>query len=179
MKESGKRYIGLDVHKHYLIAIGVDDQLNVVLPVRRVEFSYLEAWMKKTLTKQDSVVLEMTTNTWQLYDELSTYAGSVLVVHPPHVALILSTAQSPRRPALFAPASVAGVHALLGSGSLLRNYRLFFERVEIMVLAYVLVFTSDTQASFRKQLAILCCAKRSRFQSCHGIIPDERFNFRA
>src|SRR5512138_184641 len=88
MKESGKRYLGLDVHKHYLIAIGVDDALNVVLPVRRVEFSYLEAWMKKTLTKQDDVVLEMTTNTWQLYDELCQYAGSVLVVHPPHVALI-------------------------------------------------------------------------------------------
>jgi transposase len=34
------------------------------------------------------VVLEMTTNTWQLYDELCAYAGSVLVVHPPHVALI-------------------------------------------------------------------------------------------
>ena len=30
----------------------------------------------------------MTTNTWQLYDELSEYAGSVTVVHPPHVALI-------------------------------------------------------------------------------------------
>jgi len=88
MKDSRKRYIGLDVHKHYLIAIGVDDDLNVVLPVRRVEFSYLEAWMKKTLTNQDSVVLEMTTNTWQLYDELCVYAGSVLVVHPPHVALI-------------------------------------------------------------------------------------------
>ena len=88
MKESGKRYIGLDVHKHYLIAIGVDDELHVVLPVRRVEFSYLEAWMKKTLTRQDAVVLEMTTNTWQLYDELCAYAGSVLVVHPPHVALI-------------------------------------------------------------------------------------------
>jgi transposase len=66
----------------------VDDDLNVVLPVRRVEFWYLEAWMKKTLTNQDSVVLEMTTNTWQLYDELCVYAGSVLVVHPPHVALI-------------------------------------------------------------------------------------------
>jgi transposase len=88
MKDSGKRYIGLDVHKHYLLAVGVDDDLNVVLPVRRVEFSYLEAWMKKTLTKQDDVVLEMTTNTWQLYDELCAYAGSVLVVHPPHVALI-------------------------------------------------------------------------------------------
>ena len=88
MKDSGKRYIGLDVHKHYLIAIGVDEDLNVVLPARRVELSHLESWMKKTLTCQDHVVLEMTTNTWQLYDELSTYAGSVLVVHPPHVALI-------------------------------------------------------------------------------------------
>src|SRR6266496_4875371 len=88
MKDSRKRFIGLDVHKHYLIAIGVDDELNIVLPVRRVEFSYLEAWMKKTLTRQDEIVLEMTTNTWQLYDELRQYAGSVLVVHPPHVALI-------------------------------------------------------------------------------------------
>jgi transposase len=88
MKDSRKRYIGLDVHKHYLIAVGVDEELNVVLPVRRVEFSYLEAWMKKTLTKQDEIVIEMTTNTWQLYDELCVYAGSVLVVHPPHVALI-------------------------------------------------------------------------------------------
>jgi transposase len=88
MKDSGKRYIGLDVHKHYLLAVGVDDDLNVVLPVRRVELSYLEAWMKKTLTKQDEVVLEMTTNTWQLYDELCVHAGSVTVVHPPHVALI-------------------------------------------------------------------------------------------
>ena len=88
MKDSRKRFIGLDVHKHYLIAVGVDEDLNVVLPVRRVEFSYFEAWMKKTLTRQDHVVLEMTTNTWQLYDELCAHAGSVLVVHPPHIALI-------------------------------------------------------------------------------------------
>jgi transposase len=88
MKDSRKRYIGLDVHKHYLIALGVDEDLNVVLPARRVELSYLESWMKKNLSKQDDVVLEMTTNTWQLYDELCQHAGSVLVVHPPHVALI-------------------------------------------------------------------------------------------
>ncbi len=88
MNDSGKRYIGLDVHKHYLIALGVDDELNIVLPARRVELSRLENWMKKTLTRRDEVVLEMTTNTWQLYDELVVYAGSVLVVHPPHVALI-------------------------------------------------------------------------------------------
>src|SRR5512139_2971834 len=88
MEKTEKRYIGLDVHKHYLIALGVDEELNIVLPARRVELSRLESWMKKTLTRQDDVVLEMTTNTWQLYDELVEYAGSVLVVHPPHVALI-------------------------------------------------------------------------------------------
>jgi transposase len=66
----------------------VDEDLNVVLPARRVELSHLESWMKKNLSKQDEVVLEMSTNTWQLYDELCAYAGSVLVVHPPHVALI-------------------------------------------------------------------------------------------
>jgi len=71
-----------------LIALGVDAELNVVLPIRRVELSRLESWMKKTLRKQDDVVLEMTNNTWHLYDELSEYAGSVTVVHPPHVALI-------------------------------------------------------------------------------------------
>ena len=87
MNEFGKRYIGLDVHKHYLIALGVDEDLQVMLPARRVELAHLEAWMKKTITRQDEVVLEMTTNTWQLYDELSAYAGSVMVVHPPHVAL--------------------------------------------------------------------------------------------
>ena len=48
MKETGKRYIGLDVHKHYLIAVGVDDEMNMLLPVRRVDFSYLEGWMNST-----------------------------------------------------------------------------------------------------------------------------------
>ena len=88
MEENRKRYIGLDVHKRYLIALGVDDNLEVVMPVRRVELSNLESWMKKNLTWQDEVVLEMTTNTWQMYDELVQYAGKVMVVHPPHVALI-------------------------------------------------------------------------------------------
>ena len=88
MNENRKRYIGLDVHKHYLIALGVDDDLQVVMPARRVELSNLESWMKKNLTRQDKVALEMTTNTWQIYDELSAYVGSITVVHPPHVALI-------------------------------------------------------------------------------------------
>lgn len=88
MTENRKRYIGLDVHKYYLVAFGVDENMEVVLPARRVELSALESWMKKNLTEEDEIALEMTTNTWRLYDELSAHVGSVTVVHPPHVALI-------------------------------------------------------------------------------------------
>jgi len=82
------RFMGLDVHKHYLIAVGVDAQLNQVYGPRRVPLSDLESWMQKTLTPRDALVLEMTTNTFALHDELRPYVHSVTVVHPPHVALI-------------------------------------------------------------------------------------------
>jgi len=82
------RFIGLDVHKHYLIAIGVDAELNQVLGPQRVQLRYLEKWMRKTLTSQDVMVLEMTTNAFQLYDELQPHVHSVTLVHPPHVKLI-------------------------------------------------------------------------------------------
>src|SRR5512135_828046 len=85
---SPNRFIGLDVHKHYLVATGVDAQARPVYGPRRVELSRLESWMSKDLCPTDAVVLEMTTNTWQLYDELLPHVHSVTVVHPPHVALI-------------------------------------------------------------------------------------------
>lgn len=44
--------------------------------------------MRKSLSPQDAVVLEMTTNAFQLYDDLLPHVHSVTVVHPPHVALI-------------------------------------------------------------------------------------------
>lgn len=83
-----KRFIGLDVHKHYLIATGVDAGLHQVLGPQRVELLNLGRWMEKTLRQDDAVVLEMTTNTWQVYDDLLPYVQSITVVHPPHVALI-------------------------------------------------------------------------------------------
>lgn len=83
-----KRFIGLDIHKHYLVAIGVDVDLNQVLGPQKVELLNLEAWMAKTLCPEDAVVIEMTTNTWQIHDDLLPHVGSITVVHPPHVALI-------------------------------------------------------------------------------------------
>lgn len=82
------RFIGLDIHKHYLVAVAVDADLNQLFGPRRVGYADLETWIGKTLTPHDAVVIEMTTNTWEMYDTLLPQVHSVTVVHPPHVALI-------------------------------------------------------------------------------------------
>jgi transposase len=87
-EEKPARFVGLDVHKHYLVPVAVDRDKNEVMAPRRVQLSNLDDWVRKNLTHRDAVVLEMTTNTFQLYDELLPHVHSVTVVHPPHVALI-------------------------------------------------------------------------------------------
>jgi transposase len=86
---SPQRFIGLDVHKHYLIAIAVNPAGEQIGGPWRGELLELEAWAKRRLTRQDAVALEMSTNTWTVYDELKPLVHSLTVVHPPHVALIV------------------------------------------------------------------------------------------
>jgi transposase len=83
------RWVGLDLHKEYLLATGVNAEKQQVFGPARVQIGQIEAWAKKYLTKQDAVILEMTTNTWKIYDLLVPLVHSVTVVHPPHVALIV------------------------------------------------------------------------------------------
>ncbi len=83
------RFIGLDIHKHYLVAIGVDALQEQVFGPHTVQLSRLDAWVKKYLTPDDALVMEMSTNSYELYDELVPYVHSVTLVHPPHVALIV------------------------------------------------------------------------------------------
>jgi transposase len=87
-KPCAMRFVGLDIHKHYLVAYAVDRDANRISGPQRVPLSDLEAWRQKRLTAEDAVVLEMTTNALQLYDDLLPHVHSVTVVHPPHVALI-------------------------------------------------------------------------------------------
>lgn len=84
-----RRYIGLDIHKHYLVAYGVDQGQQQVMDFQRVEWVDFAGWVQKTLTRDDAVVLEMTTNTWEVHDLLYGKVHSITVVHPPHVALIV------------------------------------------------------------------------------------------
>lgn len=86
---SPTRFIGLDVHKHYMVAIGVDKDLNQVFGPHKVRWISFENWIQRNLTQQDAVILEMTTNTWEVHDLLVEKVHSVTIVHPPHVKLIV------------------------------------------------------------------------------------------
>ena len=83
------RYIGLDVHKHYLVAYGVDKDQNRLYGPRRINYTRMDRWVAKELTSADALVLEMTTNTWTLVDRLEPFVHSITVVHPPEVKSIV------------------------------------------------------------------------------------------
>lgn len=84
-----KRFIGLDLHKYYLVAIGVDSEAEPVYGPRRVELVDLKDWITQTITPEDALAVEATANAFQVYDALLPYAHSVTVVHPPHLAIIV------------------------------------------------------------------------------------------
>jgi transposase len=108
------RFIGLDIHKAYFVAIGVNAQQEQVFGPQRVDNWRLENWIKQHLTPQDAVVLEMTTNTYAFYDALKPHVHSVTVVHPPHVALVVRAQVKTDRKAAFALAQLHAAGLLSG-----------------------------------------------------------------
>ena len=88
MVTNQKRYVGLDVHKHYVMIGAVDGNQQVVIPPRKVLLIELEAWAQKYLQPTDEVVLEATTNGWYVHDLLEPILERVVVTHPPHLKLI-------------------------------------------------------------------------------------------
>lgn len=83
-----KRFIGLDIHKYFFVATGIDKDQDVVLGPQRVPNEKMKSWIKQNLTKEDALILEMTTNAYEVHDQLVGKVHSVTVVHPPHVTLI-------------------------------------------------------------------------------------------
>jgi transposase len=83
-----RRYVALDIHKHYCIVAGVDREGKVLLQAVRVEHADLEGWLKKNLRGMDHVVIESTTNAWHVYDLLSPLVERVVVANPIQVKQI-------------------------------------------------------------------------------------------
>ena len=85
---TSRRYVALDIHKHYCVVAGVDREGRVVLQPVRVEHADLEGWLKKNLRASDYVVIESTTNAWHVYDLLVAGVERVLVANPIQVKQI-------------------------------------------------------------------------------------------
>ena len=85
---AAKRFVGFDLHKQYGVFTGVDRDQRKFFGPTRVNVRKMRTWAEKNLRKSDQVVIEMTTNTWAVYDELVGLVEKVVVVHPPHVALV-------------------------------------------------------------------------------------------
>src|SRR6266540_1134647 len=82
------RYIAIDIHKHDLMIGGIDAHKRIVLQPRRIELHRWPAWAQANLHPTDAVVIEATTNAWEIYDQLVDLVGRVVVAHPAKVKLI-------------------------------------------------------------------------------------------
>ena len=82
------RFFGLDTHKQFVMAAAVDQRQTLLHAPLRINMAQLESWAATTLTRADTVVIEVTTNTWQLHKLLSQYAGAVVVANPYKTKLI-------------------------------------------------------------------------------------------
>jgi transposase len=61
---------------------------EIVLRVRDVEMERFKAWAGQNLRPTDEVVLEATTNTWDVYDTIAPLVRRVVVAHPAEVKQI-------------------------------------------------------------------------------------------
>ena len=62
------RYLALDIHREYVMVGGMNAAQEWVLRPRRVEMERFRAWAEANLREGDVVVLEATTNVWDIYD---------------------------------------------------------------------------------------------------------------
>lgn len=76
-----KRYIGLDIHKEYVLAGGQNAEQEWVLAPRRIEMAKFYEWARMSLRDGDAVVIETTTNVWDIYDKVAPLATRTVVAH--------------------------------------------------------------------------------------------------
>jgi transposase len=76
-----QRYIALDIHKEYVMVGAMNAAQEWVIHPRRVEMLRFRSWAEKNLRAGDAVVLETTTNVWDIYDIVAPLVSRTLVAH--------------------------------------------------------------------------------------------------
>ena len=75
------RYIALDIHKEYVLAGGMNAAQEWVMPPRKVEMGKFREWSAANLRAGDAVVIETTTNVWDIYDIVAPLVMRAVVAH--------------------------------------------------------------------------------------------------
>ncbi len=89
--ETDTRYIGLDIHKSYVMVAGVDKQQTVLFKPQKVAVERFGEWVHNHLNKNDKVALEATSNAWEFHDQLLGQVGAVTVANAHKLKLISSS----------------------------------------------------------------------------------------
>ncbi len=76
-----ERYVAIDIHKEYALVGGQNAQQKWVLPPRRVGIEKFRDWAAANLGAGDAVVIETTTNVWDIYDIVVPLVKYVVVAH--------------------------------------------------------------------------------------------------
>ncbi len=76
-----QRYIALDIHKEYVMAGAMDSAREWVIRPRRIEMSQFRTWAENNLRVGDAVVIETTTNVWDIYDIIAPLVTRTIVAN--------------------------------------------------------------------------------------------------
>jgi transposase len=75
------RYIGIDIHKYYVMVGGQNRHQEWTLRPRRVQMSRFRDWAAKNLKPSDAVVIETTGSVWDIYDIVAPLVGETQVAN--------------------------------------------------------------------------------------------------
>jgi transposase len=76
-----ERHIALDIHKEYVMAGGMNAAQEWVMRPRRIEMHQFRTWAGNNLRAGDAVVIETTTNVWDIYDIVAPLVTRAVVAH--------------------------------------------------------------------------------------------------
>lgn len=76
-----ERYIALDIHKEYVLVGGQNAKQEWVMPPRQIRMAKFREWAGANLRAGDAVVIETTTNVWDIYDSVAALATRTVVAH--------------------------------------------------------------------------------------------------
>ena len=76
-----QRYIALDIHKEYVMVGAMNTAQEWVIRPRRVAMIHFRTWAANHLRVGDAVVIETTTNVWDIYDIVAPLVTRTVVAH--------------------------------------------------------------------------------------------------